>query len=466
MAESPEPGTDEPDQPDESPHSVSPGYYLAQGRLARTLPLVGLSTRDLAGATTTSALRRRQADVSIAARHGRAAERYAELLGHSRGVLMKAGQLLSMAGLQGVVSPDDQPLYQAVLARLQENAPPMPAGLAADVAETEFGCPLHEIFADFDPHPIAAASIGQVHLARLYDGREVAVKIQYPGVEQAIRADLRNAEVLASLLKLGSGLTFVRPDVPALARELSARINEEIDYQAEAVSQQAFAAAYRGHPLIRIPEIVPELCTRRVLTMEFSDGLRWSQARTASQPLRDRWGEVLYRFAIGSLIRLGMINADPQPGNYLFHADGSVTFLDFGCVRRYSPRQVLTVCSAIHAAATSDAAYLYEVLSQAGYINQADPPDREELLAWLQQNLMPVVAPQPFTYTPELVAGLTSRDLSPSGRYAEVISRLTIPADFLSTVRVNLGLSAVLADLRATANWDAIRRDYCTCQAT
>lgn len=452
---------DEPEEPEDRPHSISPGYYLAQGRLARTLPLVGLTMRNLAGMTTTSALRRHDADVSIAARHGRTAERYVELLGRSRGVLMKAGQLLSMIGLQAVVSQEHRALYQAVLARLQDDAPPMPAGLAADVAEIELGCPLHEIFTDFDPHPIAAASIGQVHAARLHDGRDVAVKIQYPGVEQAIRSDLRNSELLASFLNLGSGLTCVRSDVPALARELSARIYEEIDYQSEAANQEAFAAAYRGHPLIRIPETVPELCTRRVLTMELSDGLRWSQARTASQPLRDKWGEVLYRFAVGSLSRLGMLNADPQPGNYLFHADGGVTFLDFGCVRRYTPRQVLAVQSAVQATVDSDETLLHEILTTAGYISHADPPDPAGLLAWLRETLAPVVAPQPFTYTPEFAAELTSPDLSPAGRYADVISRLTVPADFLAVVRVNLGLTAVLAELRATGSWDAIRREYC-----
>jgi len=453
MIDPPVPDSPVPDSPDQ----VAPGYHLPRGRLARALPLVGLTLRHVGG-TGISALRRDQADV--AARHGRAAERYADLLGHSRGVLMKAGQLLSLAALSPAIPAEHQDVYQAALARLQDDAPPMPGGLAVDLAESEFGCPLRELFSDFDPHPIAAASIGQVHAARLQDGREVAVKIQYPGVAQAIRADLRNGELLASFLQFGSGLTSVRADLPALARELTARIADEIDYRAEAASQAAFAAAYRGHPFIRIPEIVPELCTGRVLTMELIDGLRWPRARTAGQALRDRWGDVLFRFAVGSLIRLGMLNADPHPGNYLFHADGGVTFLDFGCVRRYTAGQVATMQSAAQAVVDCDETKLHRVLAEAGYLDQTDPPRPPALMCWLREALQPIVAPQPFSYTPEFATELIRPDLSRSGRHAAVISRLAIPADLLSVARVNLGLTAVLGELRATADWDAIRREY------
>ncbi len=141
----------------------------------------------------------------------------------------------------------------------------------------------------------------------------------------------------------------------AIAREVAARIEEELDYRTEAAHQAEFAAAYRGHPFIRIPEIIPELSTRRVLTMELAGGKRWPQALTASQALRDRWGEVIYRFAVGSLCRLRMVNADPQPGNYLFHDDGAVTFLDFGCVKHYTSEQITALQSAAQATVDGDA---------------------------------------------------------------------------------------------------------------
>jgi predicted unusual protein kinase regulating ubiquinone biosynthesis (AarF/ABC1/UbiB family) len=442
------------------PHSVAPGYYLAQGRLAGMLPLVGLTLADHGGWDSWAA-RRRNADSAMAARHGHAAERYADLLGRSRGMVMKACQLLSLASLPTVGTPEHQAVYQSVLARREDDTPSMPAGLAADLAENELGMPLHEVFTDFDPHPIAAASIGQVHAARLHDGRDVAVKIQYPGAERAIRADLCDNELLASLLRHSCGMTCVQADVPAIARELSARIAEEIDYRVEAANQEAFAAAYRGHPLIRIPETVPELCTARVLTMDLSDGFCWARAAAAPQHLRDRWGEVIYRFSVGSLTRLGMLNADPDPGNFLFHADGSVTFLDFGCVRRYTPTQIRTVQAAMQAIVDSDSTQLLRVLSHAGYVNSADPPDASALMAWLREAHTPVVAEQPYTYSPDFAAALRGSDLARPGRYADVIRRLTIPPDFLAVVRVNLGVARVLAGLGATGQWAAIHREHC-----
>ncbi len=440
-------------------HSIAPGYCLAQGRLAGALPTVGLEVPT--SPQTSAAGWASGADSLVAARHGRAAERYADLLGRSRGLVMKASKLLSLASVPSAGSPEHDAFYKSVLARCEDDTPSMPAGLAADLAETELELPLHEVFMDFDPHPIAAASIGQVHAARLQDGRDVAVKIQYPGVGQAIRADLFDGDALASFLRLSRGMTWVQADIDAIAGELSARIVEELDYRVEAANQEAFAAAYRGHPLMRIPETVPELCTPRLLTMDLSGGFGWERARTAPKHLRDRWGELIYRFAAGSLTRLGMLNADPSTRNYLFHADGGVSFLDFGCVRRYSALQVATVQAVMRAIIDGEADQLLDVLVQAGYASQSDPPDAADLLAWLRAAHAPVVADQPYTYSPDFAVARSGAGLASSGRYADVIRRLTIPADFLAVIRVNLGVAAVLAGLGATGDWAAMYREYC-----
>jgi predicted unusual protein kinase regulating ubiquinone biosynthesis (AarF/ABC1/UbiB family) len=439
--------TDLPDPP-------PAGRGMPRSRLGRSLPLVSLTLRS-SGAAAFATLRREPRSAGIA----RIAERYAGLLGKSRGALMKAGQLLSFVDIGPAVPAEQRAIYHAALAQLQDSAPAMPAHEAVAVAEVEFGRSVHEVFGAFSPRPIAAASIGQVHAARLPDGRAVAVKIQYPGVAEAIGSDLRNGELLATFLQLGRGLTSARADVRALAAEISERIAEELNYRAEAAHQAAFAAAYRGHPFIRVPEVIPELCTSRVLTMELASGHRWAEAVTAPAALRNRWGEAIFRFALGSLRRLRMINADPHPGNYVFHDDGTVTFLDFGCVKSYSTEQIATMEAAAQAVVGGDAAELSRVLVSAGFVDQLDPPDPELLLSWLREALTPVIAPQPFSYTPELAASLARLDVSRSGRYADVISKLTVPGDFISIARVNLEVTAVLGSLRATGSWDAIRRE-------
>jgi hypothetical protein len=441
-------------------HTVVPGYSLAQGYLADTLPLVDL-THERARQMLSAADRQCYGDSVIMSRHGQIARRYADLIGQSRGVVMKASRLLCLGSMPPAGAVECGVGYDSMRLLRGGEPPSMPAGLVADLVESEFDVPLHETFIDFDPHPLAVGSIGQVHAATLQDGRDVAVKIQYPGVERTIRADLSDGEQLASFVRLGCRTTCVQSNVKAIARELSARIAEEIDYRIEAANQEAFAGAYRGHPQIRIPDTVPELCTARVLTMDLSDGVGLARARTASRRLRDRWGEAVYRFAVGSLTKLGMLNADPSPGNYLFHADGGVTFLDFGCVRRYSPVQVRSVQAVLRAIADLDARRVLGVLADAGYVNLADPPDPTALLAWFTEAHEPILEEQPYTYSPDFAAVVRGSDLARSGRYADVISRLRIPADFLAVIRVNLGVTAVLAELGATGYWADICRDYC-----
>lgn len=434
-----------------------PVSSVRSGRIARTAPLVGLAGRTV-GESVVAALRGRDRTQV----HARSAQRYVEMLGRSRGVLMKAGQILSFVTVGPQINDEYRTLYQSALARLQDDAPPMAPELAASVVEAELGSPPERVFAEFDREPLAAASIGQVHAARLDDGRPVAVKIQYPGVEEAIRADLANAELLATFFQLVRGLVpdLTRVDVRALAREVSDRIGEEIDYRVEAANQKEFAEAYRGHPFVRIPEIVPELSSRRVLVMDLVDGLRWSQTRSADQDLLNRWGEVIYRFSFGSIRRLGLFNADPHPGNYLFHPDGTVTFLDFGCVKRFSPDQVRWMQEIVQAAVDNDPDILHALLVDGGLVDPADAPTPDEVLAWFRDSLQPLVAPQPFRYTPEYAAAVVQSEFSPVGPFSSVVRRLSMPPHYLFLMRIDLGLTSVLGALGATGPWEAIRREY------
>jgi predicted unusual protein kinase regulating ubiquinone biosynthesis (AarF/ABC1/UbiB family) len=376
---------------------------------------------------------------------------------------MKAGQLLSFVDTSAALEGQYGEVYRTALASLQADAEPMDPVLAAAVIESELGHPPEQLFSDFSPEPIAAASIGQVHAARLPDGTEVAVKVQYPGVAEAIRDDLANTELLFTFLKIVKGVVpqFRNVDVRAVADEVVERIGEELDYGTELANQVEFAERYRGHPFARVPEVFPGLSTDRVLTMELVHGRRWTAIDEVDQRLRDRWGEVIDRFFFGSISRFGMFNADPHPGNYLFHDDGSVTFLDFGCVKRLSPAAQRGFWDMPAAALDNDAERLLGACVEQGFISAGDPPPAEKLLAWCRQNFAALHQPQPFTFTPEFAAQILGHLMSMD---KDVIRHVTMPRAFVFTNRIFVGLYSILGALRATADWRAIFQEDVTGQ--
>ncbi len=258
------------------------------------------------------------------------AEDVATTLGAMKGVLMKIGQMASY------VDDGLSPAVRRTLSRLQDSVPPMSADLAAGVIRAELGLPPEEAFARWDPEPIAAASIGQVHRAITHDGRAVAVKVQYPGIAETIAADLGNVALLRRMLRI----TAPAQDVDGLIEELRDRVLEELDYRREAENQRLVAAYYDGHPTIGVPKIIDELSTQRVVTSELADGARFAELAQWSQHERDLAAETIYRFTFRSLYDLHAFNGDPHPGNYLFHGGGRVTFLDFGLVKHFSPEEL------------------------------------------------------------------------------------------------------------------------------
>src|SRR6266702_3236082 len=254
------------------------------------------------------------------------AEDVAQTIGAMKGVLMKIGQMASY------VDEGLSPSVRRTLSRLQDSVPPMSAELAAGVVEAELGMPPERAFAQWDAEPIAAASIGQVHRAITRDGRAVAVKVQYPGIAEAIAADLDNVALLRRMLRI----TAPAQDVDALLAELRERVLEELDYRREAASQALFAEFYHGHPTIAVPRIIGELSTRRLVTSELAVGTRFGDLAGMPQRERDLAAETIYRFVFRSLYELHAFNGDPHPGNYLFHGGGRVTFLDFGLVKHFT----------------------------------------------------------------------------------------------------------------------------------
>jgi predicted unusual protein kinase regulating ubiquinone biosynthesis (AarF/ABC1/UbiB family) len=444
-------------EPPSDPGEAQPFYDGIGLRLQRAMPVAALGARTV-GEAAVVGLRGRLTGASSADFHVRTAERYAELLGRSKGALMKAGQMLSFTPVNPLVPAESQGIYREALARLRDDAPPMAPGIARTVLEHELEAPVERLFARFDWSPIAAASIGQVHAARLRDGRAVAVKIQYPSAAEAIRADLKNNELLAALLAFTFALSPGRIsfDVRGAAQELSALIGEELDYRLEAAHQMEFADLYRRHPFIHVPEVVGELCTERVLTQELKQGKRWSEALRCDQELRDSWAEAIYRFVWATNRRSGLFHADPNPGNYVFHDDGSVSFLDYGCVKRFEREHVALLEAIARACLRGDVLGTWEKSVEAGLWRACDPVSPEKIFAYWREPWELWWAEQPFTVTPEHAARWIERRFSPVGPSANAFRHIVASPEHTIMTRVEVGQTHLIAELRATNHWGSI----------
>jgi len=377
----------------------------------------------------------------------RTAQDVTDTLGTMKGVLMKLGQMASY------VDDGLSPAARRTLSRLQDSVPPMSPELAAQVVAEELGLPPERAFATWDPQPIAAASIGQVHRAISHDGRAVAVKVQYPGIAETIEADLGNVALLRRMLRI----VAPKQDVAALLAELRERITEELDYRKEARNQQLFAGYYRGHPTITVPEIVPELSTRRVVTSELADGARFAELATWSQAERDLAAETIYRFVFRSLYEAHAFNGDPHPGNYLFGGGGRVTFLDFGLVKHFSEDELRPLVSMVrHLCVERDPEAFRRAMEQAGFLTPGAPLPTDQVVEHMAVFYDTVRERGPRTMTGEYAAAVTRRFFdfrSPLAAYA------AIPKSYVILQRINLGLFALLGELSATADWRGIAEE-------
>jgi predicted unusual protein kinase regulating ubiquinone biosynthesis (AarF/ABC1/UbiB family) len=376
----------------------------------------------------------------------------ADELGQMKGALMKLGQMASYLD-EGLPEP-----LRMALAQLRSSAPPMSPELADGVVEAELGMPPGDLFVEWDPEPIAAASIGQVHRAIIADPdtgehRPVAVKVQYPGVDEAIAADLRNADMLGTILKAGFG--GLEPD--EMVAEIKERLTEELDYELEARNQQIFADFYRGHPYIHVPEVVPQLSTARVLTSELVNGHTWDELLTWDQRERDLAGETIFRFVFRSLYRMRAFNGDPHPGNYLFHGDGRVTFLDFGLVKHFTDGEMTTFKSMVRSAAVDhDPARFRSIVEGAGMLRPGAPASTEAVGEYFSHFYEPVRLDREMTWSGEYASSIVRHTFdrsSPISQYA------TVPKAFVFIQRINLGLYALLGQLQATGNYRRIAEE-------
>src|SRR3954470_19874778 len=276
-----------------------------------------------------------RADAATGERAAALARDLVEQLGQMRGAAMKIGQVLSTIDFTAI-PPSEREAFKQTLAALRDDVPPLPFAKVEKLIRSELGGPVSNAFADFEEEACAAASIGQVHRAVTHDGRTVAVKVQYPGMAEAVESDLRNLGLLLPLVKrLAPGL-----DTAALSAELRERVAEELDYEIEAQNHRAMARAWRGHPLAHVPAVDTMLSSRRLLVTELLVGRRFEDVKRLDAAERDRFAEIVFRFFFGTLSHLGRASGDPHPGNYLLLDDGRVGFLDFGLMRVVDPAYV------------------------------------------------------------------------------------------------------------------------------
>jgi predicted unusual protein kinase regulating ubiquinone biosynthesis (AarF/ABC1/UbiB family) len=427
---------------------------LQSGRGARLFGVGRLTARLWAswlGATIRRTFAGGERRARIDAERRRAdAQRVAETMGHMKGALMKLGQMLSF------VSDDIPEEYRAALASLQASAPPMDFALLRDVAERELQKPLERAFARFDEKPLASASIGQVHRAQLPTGEEVVVKIQYPGVAEAIRGDLANVDLLYQMM----GMFYSALDAKAVSEELRGRILEELDYEREAKNQRNFHELYLSHPFIRVPRVIDSHSTARVLTSEFVEGRRFADILQLDQPTRDRYAEILYRFVFGSILRFGVFNGDPHPGNYLFDAEGRVVFLDFGCVKYFPAQMMANWIALVTAHLRGNRDEFGKKLIELGFIVSLTPEESTTLFDYFGYFYEPFHEDRAFTFSRDYNRKSFRMIFKPEDRFKGYEKKLNMPADFVFVNRIQWGVYSILADLGATGNWHRIDAEY------
>jgi predicted unusual protein kinase regulating ubiquinone biosynthesis (AarF/ABC1/UbiB family) len=396
-----------------------------------------------------------EAQAALERRHLEAAEQIVAALGTMKGAAMKLGQVLSFLDV-GLVPEEHREEFQAKLAALRDAAPKVSFKQMRAVIEEELDDDLREIFASFDEEPIAAASIGQVYRATLHDGRDVAVKVQYPGVAAAVRADMQNLGLIMRVVKrLTPGL-----DVKAVTQEIRLRIDEELDYELEAQNQRSLARIFRGHPFIVVPDVVTRLSRERVLVSEYVHGTGFEELKHHPQAARDRLGEIVFRFFMGCLYRHHQFSGDPHPGNFLLLEDGRVAFLDFGLFKRMKAEDVENELAAQRATSEGDAAALHELLARLGFLPEPERVDPDALMAYIRDAVGWYTTDAEIQITSELATHVMIESSDPRSSHFREMRHQDMRPEHLFGRRMEMLTLAVLGQLRARANWHRIAREW------
>ena len=422
--------------------------WRRNSKLARLGARVGLAHAGTSARKVFASAERKE-ELSRA-RELKTAQQVATELGNMKGALMKLGQMASYLD-DGLPEP-----MRRALAQLQSQAPPMAIELVHEVLLADLGKPVSELFVEFDDEPIAAASIGQVHRAilRTPEGdRAVAVKVQYPGVAEAIDADIRTADLLGTLLAFG----FKSLNPEDMVAEIKDRLREELDYSLEAQNQQTFADFYRGHPFIHVPEVLHNYSTSRVLITELVSGSSFAEVLEWTQQERNDVGEAIFRFVFRSLYRFRAFNGDPHPGNYIFHKDGRVTFLDFGLIKHFTVEEMQMFQGMVKAAVLDhDMEEYRRIIEDAGMLQLDAPFTTEEAGDYFAHFYAPVRESHEMTWTTEYATSIVRHTFD---RTSAIAQYATVPKSFVFIQRINLGLYALLGQLGAAGNFRRISEE-------
>jgi predicted unusual protein kinase regulating ubiquinone biosynthesis (AarF/ABC1/UbiB family) len=427
--------------------------------VGRTAKIGGLAAgQAIRQASTRAANVTRTKDGRSAAlerRHVEAAEQIVTALGTMKGAAMKIGQVMSFLDV-GLVPEEYREEFQRKLAKLRDAAPTVTFKDMRKVIEQELDDPLGDVFEDFDQTPIAAASIGQVYRATLPGGRRVAVKVQYPGVAAAVRADMQNLGLILRLAKrIAPGM-----DPKAIGAEIRARIQEELDYELEAQNQRTLARIFRDHPFIVIPEVVTSLSRERVLVSEFVSGTGFEALKLYPQQERDRIGEMLFRFYFGCLYRHGQFSGDPHPGNSMLLDDGRMAFFDFGLFKRMPPGALALEIAVARAVIDGDTDTIMRLGTEVGFFPEPEKFDPNRVLQHFRAATSWYTVDQYGELSPEYATQVLIDMSDPRSEYFGQLRHESAPPDHIFGRRMEVLTLAVLSQLHARGNFHRIAREW------
>ena len=442
----------------EDPKERKNKEVLPTGWLQRGSKLAGQTSRSAArfiGTRAKSFASPDRAQEFLDGFHQQTAKQLVEMLGEMKGAAMKVGQL---ASFYEFAAPGEYlSTYRDALTMLQNSAPPMDPEASRSVIKEEFGKPVEEVFASFEDEPVASASIGQVHKAILHTGEVVAVKVQYPGVDEAVRSDLKNVSAMAKI----SVAIAPNLDPKEVAAEVKDRVLEELDYRREASNQARFSELWKDHPFVVIPKVYPEFCKTRVITQEFISGKPFMTAMDWEQDKKDQLGETLYRFFFGSFNRFMLFSADPHPGNYLLLPRGKVAFLDFGLVRAIDPGTLKLFVELGQSMVNDDRERGRGALEGLGILNRRTP-EVDAVWEHLRRLNQPLLVDRELTIDAKSVQKIAATGMDPRTDSFKTLRKVGIPGVMVTFNRMSFGVASLLGRLEATANWQAMARELWT----